>query len=258
MVSVCMATYNGEKYIKAQIDSILSQLEENDELVISDDGSTDKTLEIIKDCNDKRIKVYQHTKPDYLAKIKFNRSYYYAASNFGNALLHANGDYIFFTDQDDIWAPQKKDKMISYLKDNNADCVQCNFSIIDSNNNIVLEKGFIENPIKKTLLTKVIKSRFIGSSMCFTRDLLNASVPFPKKLRAHDLWVGCHAKKILFLDESLTLYRRHDENVSTGIGKSTNKLWYKIFYRIVFLFQYFSFKSSSYQAAHSKEASSIS
>ena len=60
MISVCMATFNGEKYIKEQIDSILIQLKEEDELIISDDGSTDKTLEIINELNDSRIKTLKN------------------------------------------------------------------------------------------------------------------------------------------------------------------------------------------------------
>ena len=237
MVSVCMATYNGERFIRPQVESILSQLEENDELIISDDGSTDSTLEIIKSFNDKRIKVFTHEKPAYLSEIKYNRSYYYATSNFENALLHASGDYIFLSDQDDIWAPNKKERMISYLKKNEADCVMCNFSLIDSEKNILTEKGFIKNPVKKSLIGKIIKSRFVGSSMCFSKELLEKVLPFPKKLRAHDLWIGCLAKRIVFLDEPLTLYRRHEENVSTGLEKSSNSFMYKISYRLRFFTQ---------------------
>lgn len=65
-ISVCMATYNGEKYIKEQIDSILCQLSENDELIISDDRSKDRTIDIIKSYNDSRIKLYIHEKDKYL------------------------------------------------------------------------------------------------------------------------------------------------------------------------------------------------
>ena len=61
-ISVCMATYNGEKYIKEQLESILSQIGENDEVIISDDSSTDNTVEIIKAFSDNRIKIYKNTK----------------------------------------------------------------------------------------------------------------------------------------------------------------------------------------------------
>lgn len=242
MISVCMATYNGEKFIKQQIDSILDQLEPTDELIISDDNSTDKTVEIISNYNDSRIKLYNHNgRPDF-SKIKTNKSFFLATSNFQNALEKANGDYIFLSDQDDIWAEKRILKMTDALKNENADCVMCNFSTIDENGKIIQEKGFKKNPIKKTLIGKIIKSRFVGSSMAFTKELLEKTLPFPKNLRAHDLWIGCFAKKFIFLDENLTYFRRHGDNVSTGIDKSTNSLLYKITYRIKFLFQYLNYK----------------
>jgi len=93
-ISVCMATYNGEKYIYDQLQSILTQLSENDEVIISDNYSSDKTIEIIELFNDPRIKIY------FLKKGK-------SIKNFENALLHASRDYIFLADQDDIWLPGK-------------------------------------------------------------------------------------------------------------------------------------------------------
>ena len=83
MISVCMATYNGEKFIESQLKSILSQLSEDDEVIISDDDSTDRTLEIVRRLSDKRIKIYHH-ETDH----GFTR-------NFENALKYAKGDYIF-------------------------------------------------------------------------------------------------------------------------------------------------------------------
>ena len=89
MISVCMATYNGEKYLREQVGSILTQLGENDELVVSDDGSTDSTIDILKSYNDPRIKIF------------INTGRHGVNSNFENALRHADGDYIFLSDQDD-------------------------------------------------------------------------------------------------------------------------------------------------------------
>ena len=89
--SVCMATYNGEKYIAAQIISILAQIGPDDELIISDDGSTDKTVEIIKTFRDPRIKLYQ----DHVFRDPIK--------NFQHALTKSSGRYIFLADQDDVW-----------------------------------------------------------------------------------------------------------------------------------------------------------
>ncbi|MDE5758415.1 MAG: glycosyltransferase, partial [Allobaculum sp.] len=91
MISVCIATYNGERYIETQIRSILDQLNEDDEIIISDDSSTDRTLDIIRSLNDSRIKLF--------AGNKFHSRTF----NFENALKQATGDFIFLSDQDDIW-----------------------------------------------------------------------------------------------------------------------------------------------------------
>ena len=81
MVSVCMATYNGEKYIKEQVDSILAQLGPDDEIIVSDDGSKDKTIDILLSYNDDRIKIYKHTPVK-----KANRVGDIVSLNFENAL----------------------------------------------------------------------------------------------------------------------------------------------------------------------------
>lgn len=235
MISVCMATYNGERFIKEQIDSILCQLSPDDEFIISDDGSTDRTLEIIASYKDARVKVLHHKKNPALAKIKHSKNFYYATENFENALKEARGDYIFLSDQDDVWMPNKVEKMVAVLQF--VDCVMCNFSVINENGRILQKTGFRKNPISKTVIFKIIKSRLIGSSMAFKRCVLKKSLPFPKKLLAHDLWLGCFAKKIVFIDDPLTLYRRYEGNVSFGIDKSKNSFMYKISYRLDFLFR---------------------
>lgn len=230
-----MATYNGERFIKEQINSILCQLSPCDELVISDDGSTDRTLEIIASYNDKRIKVLHHRKNPVLANVKHSRNFYYATENFENALKAAKGDYIFLSDQDDVWLPEKKEKMISAMEECGADCVMCNFSIIDEKGIKTGEVGFSEPPNLKSFFSKVLHSRLIGSSMAFTKELLDFALPFPKSLIAHDFWIGCLAKKMMFISEPLTLYRRYVGNVSSGIGKSPNSFFYKIAYRVKFI-----------------------
>ena len=109
MISVCIATYNGGAFIKRQLYSILPQLGENDEVVIADDGSTDDTLPIIESLNDKRIKIIEG--PHRHSPIW----------NFEKALKAAKGDYIFLSDQDDEWMPNKVKVTLPYLK--TADCI---------------------------------------------------------------------------------------------------------------------------------------
>ena len=117
MISVCMATYNGETYIKEQIESIINQLSSSDELIISDDKSTDNTLKIINEFKDPRIKIYIHEKDHGFVK------------NFENALEKAKGDFIFLSDQDDIWLPNKVAatlKELEYYDFVVSDCITIN------------------------------------------------------------------------------------------------------------------------------------
>ena len=120
-ISVCLATYNGEKYIKEQLDSILPQLSANDEIIISDDNSTDDTINIIRSLNDERIKIYVN-KTKGIVK------------NFENALNNASGDIIFLSDQDDVWKNDKVKKILSaFSSDNSLTFVFSNAEIIDEN-----------------------------------------------------------------------------------------------------------------------------
>src|SRR6185295_7207099 len=93
-VSVCMATCNGAPYIKEQIDSILVQLSDHDELIISDDGSSDSTLEILQSYN-------------HQTKILPARKFDNPVKNFEHSLNHCKNEIIFLADQDDIWHPEK-------------------------------------------------------------------------------------------------------------------------------------------------------
>lgn len=102
-ITVCLASYNGQNFIKEQIESILSQLSAIDELIVSDDISSDSTLDIVNSFKDDRIKI--------LSGIKFASP----IRNFENALKYATGDVIFLSDQDDVWLPNKVRVMISYF-----------------------------------------------------------------------------------------------------------------------------------------------
>ena len=108
-ISIAMATYNGEKYIKDQLDSILVQLGKDDEIIISDDKSTDQTTEIIKKYikEDSRIKLLEGPQKGFV-------------KNFENALLNCSNEIIFLCDQDDIWLENKKEKVLE--KKNEPSC----------------------------------------------------------------------------------------------------------------------------------------
>lgn len=238
MISVCIATYNGELFIKKQLLTILSQLSNEDEIIISDDGSTDNTLAIVNSINDNRIKIFIHGKD----KIKSrSANHIYTSANFENALKNVRGDYIFLADQDDLWAEEKIEKMMKSLSNSDNILVVSNFSVIDTEDNVIDRFFFKKKPIKKYFFLNLIKTPFFGCTMGFKRELLKYILPFPKNLILHDNWIGLIALyygHLEYINEPLILYRRHKNNVSQEKGKSNNPIWYRIYYRIKLFIQY--------------------
>lgn len=145
MISVCIATYNGERFIREQISSIINQLGNEDEIIISDNGSTDSTIDIIKEIDDKRIKLIKGPKKKS------------PTSNFENALMHAKGEYIFLSDQDDVWKDNKISICMQYLK--HYDCVISDAEMVDENLNII-ENHIIKytTPSSHAFITPLLKT----------------------------------------------------------------------------------------------------
>ena len=222
MVSVCLATYNGASYVKEQLMSILDQLEITDEIIISDDHSTDDTLEIIKSLKDPRIKIY----------INPNTRGY--TSNFENALSKASGKYIFLSDQDDIWKKDKVKISLSYLE--NYSFIVSDAEIIDSEGALIGESFYMQRKPYYSFWGNVYKFGFLGCCFAFNHDLLKSVLPFPSNYRlcTHDNWIFLVASSTYpykILDEKLIYYRRHTNNTSTGGLKNTTTTWFKIKYR---------------------------
>lgn len=238
MISVCIATYNGEKYLKEQIDSILKQLSKDDEIVVSDDGSTDRTLEIIKEYNDSRIIVLSHKKnPAW--KGRTASSFLFASDNFENAINHSKGDIIFLSDQDDIWYKNRVSTTVPLL--NTYPMVMCNFSTIDGNNKIITEKQREKDPVSSIFVKNLMRPPFLGCCMALRREALELAMPFPSPCVGHDFWIGCLLIHLgvpyKFIDTPLHQYRIHGNNVSPTVGKSPNGLMFKITYRVRFVIQ---------------------
>lgn len=207
MISVCMATYNGEKYIREQMDSILKQLGVDDEVIISDDGSTDETKAIIESIEDNRIRYVK------------NAGTHGFTHNFENALRLAKGDYIILSDQDDVWMDDKISTVMEDLR--LYDFVTHDCITVDGDFNIISESRFKEFDMKPGFIRHLIKSRFLGCCMAFNRVLLEAALPFPSNdfLIEHDIWlaaVGFLYFKSTMINKPLIYYRRHENNVSGG------------------------------------------
>lgn len=219
-----MATYNGQRYIKEQVDSILCQLSEEDELVVSDDHSTDSTVAILQSYADPRIKIH------------YNKDAKGVAHNFENALRHATGGIIFLADQDDVWLPGKVEKMVRFLQQGHYDVVTCNCSLVDADLKVIKERHYDEHwPIRRSVAGNLLQNVWLGCCMAFTREVLDACLPFPPRVVAHDLWLALfaqlHFRCGYMPEEVLHLYRRHGNTVSFTGSKSTNSLWYRLSYR---------------------------
>ncbi|MCJ7468603.1 MAG: glycosyltransferase family 2 protein [Maribacter sp.] len=220
MVSVCMAVYNGERFIKEQIDSILPQLQPQDELIISDDGSVDDTLAIITAIKDKRIRV-------------FNSNSHNIVQNFENALNKANGDIIFLSDQDDIWHPSKVEECLNYLHNNIL--VFSNLDVFSDDLSDTI-KFYDSNRPKTGILRNIIKNHYIGATMAFKKKVLDKALPFPKGIYMHDIWLALVAEVMgstFFIEKPLIYYRRHENNASQTGETSSNPFLKKIGMRIV-------------------------
>lgn len=233
MISVCMATHNGEKYIREQLDSILSQLSVDDELIISDDGSTDSTISIIQSINDKRIKLLHHKNNNKsLSKIQL------VTSNFENALNHANGEFIFLSDQDDVWLPNKVHIMLNAL--NNYDYVVSDCYIVNNELEIIYDTRFyIGSGLTKNKWKALISpTPYQGSCVAFKKNILDKCLPFPIGIQSHDRWIGYVASfffKYLILDKPLIYYRRHSDVVSSATNKSKDTTINKIRTRLKYI-----------------------
>ena len=202
--SVVMATYNGEKYIKEQIYSILKNLNDDDELIISDDGSTDNTLKIIKNYNDKRIKIFDGPRKG-------------VKQNFANAIKHASGEYIFLSDQDDIWEENKIKEVRKIFEKDNCIVVTHNALIVDKELNSSNKTFFEFRKSGNGKLKNIYKNTYIGCCMAFKSQLKDKILPIPNNIEMHDQWIGMLGEKYgksIFLDKCLIKYRRHDGNVS--------------------------------------------
>ncbi|MGN0227452.1 MAG: glycosyltransferase [Paludibacteraceae bacterium] len=234
MNSVCVATYNGERYIEAQLRSILAQIAASDEVIVSDDGSTDRTLEIIGSIGDKRIRVVHSTA-------------HYFRDNFANALRHAKGEIIFLSDQDDVWLDGKYDRCIAELK--NVDLVCTNAKETDKDLNVINEDFFSVYHSGTGILKNSLNNTYYGACMAFRRNVLNEALPFPDTHEiGHDVWLGLVAEMtgtVRFIDTPYLLYRRHAGTVTNTnhlLTRSNRPLWRKLWSRIIMLYYVCKFK----------------
>ena len=211
-ISVCMATFNGSRFIQEQLQSILWQLESTDEVIVVDDGSQDATVNTILALNDRRIQLQQNEE---------NRG---VVRSFERTIRAATGEYIFLSDQDDIWCEGKVATIVSAFDQHpDVTLVSTNVDLIDENGQIIQE-GYphlrigTESKYGK-LARNLYRNRYLGCTLAFRAQTIPFILPFPPDVPMHDMWIGMIndlVGKTLYLDQHLIKYRRHDSNATTG------------------------------------------
>lgn len=222
-----MATYNGKRFIVKQIHSILEQLSESDNLIISDDGSTDNTVEIIKGIGDSRISL-------------FYGGFHSPIKNFENSIMHSNGDIIILADQDDIWLPGRVEAALKlhYRTENPVMLAVCRAYAIDENGHKIIDSGYNHlRPTKRSFFRNLLRNHYMGCCMSFRRELLDYVIPFPEGIMMHDSWIGLVAQFYfnceLIGEEPYICYRRYGTNFTE---LHQQKLSVKIQQRFLYLY----------------------
>jgi glycosyltransferase involved in cell wall biosynthesis len=221
-VSVCMATYNGERFLHAQMRSILDQLSPLDEIIVVDDCSTDGTRGLIGSFCDPRIRLFINDRR--------RREVY----SFARAIGLSRNAHIFLVDQDDVWLPERVRRMSAALE--RAALVTTNFEWIDADGKAlsVCVDGVRADAsgkfIKNLADIFVGKTSYFGCAIAFRRDLVPLVLPIPAYVESHDLWIAMAANVAgsnVHLEHPSLLKRRHDGNATRTVsGRSlVSKLW---------------------------------
>lgn len=210
-ISVCLATYNGEKHLTDQLMSIRAQLSDLDQIIVFDDASTDDTRRILEQLAEK----------DKRLSLIYGRHNSGHVKAFECAISQAKGEIIFLADQDDIWCEGRVQKMLSILIDTRTLVVASDFLLFQDGS------GVLERPLRslpktrnKLLLASLLfagKCPYFGCTMAFKRSLLELALPFPHYIEAHDLWlawIGVLVGGMDHLQDVTVLRRIHDNNLT--------------------------------------------
>ena len=210
-ISVCMAAYNGERYITAQLQSILVQLSDNDEVVVVDDGSTDGTRDRVRAFQDDRIRLIEHERNQGMSHT------------FEDALRSASNEILFLSDQDDLWVPDKISTIRQAFIDNpRITLVVTDSSLIHADGRMMLE-SFLGRygPFRPGFWANLVRNRYGSHNLAFRASILSEILPLPHKHDVlHDHWIGLRHSlshgHTLYIDRPLTLSRRHETTWSAG------------------------------------------
>lgn len=205
-ISVAMAAYNGAAYLPEQLDSILKQLESQDEIVVSYDKSKDGTWELLQ--------TYQQQYPQVRVVVNDKPG---INGNFNNAISNCKGDYIFICDQDDRWADNKRQSVMDMFAKTGADMVIHNGVHIDGEGNVISEPFFSMYRIGDGKIKNILKPRYSGCCIAFSKEMARKIMPMPMNLDAYDHWIGTIGEfmgSIAYNADVLLYHRLHGNNVT--------------------------------------------
>lgn len=208
MISVCMATYNGERFLRRQLETILPQLADGDELVISDDSSTDGTMAIIRSFDDPRIRLF--------AGNRFRSPIF----NFEFALKQARGDILVLSDQDDVWLENKLSVVRELFahESRRPFLVVLDAEVVDEQGNMLHPSVLRKLKAGPGFWKNLFDNRYLGCCMAFSRDLLARALPFPILIPMHDIWLGQLCERIgttSFVPVVTMRYRKHGASMTS-------------------------------------------
>lgn len=223
-VAIIMATYNGEKYVREQIESILASSFSDFEIFIYDDGSRDNTINIIRE--------FEKLYPSKI-HLHQNETNLGVTANFLQAVARTTMDYIMLCDQDDVWKPDKIGKTLKRMKNMESQlgkniplAVFTDAEIVDAQLNSINNSFFKYNhlnPRKVDLPHVLMENKLIGCTVMINNSIrkLLHNYPLPKHAKFHDWWIALIASsmgKICFINEGTLYYRQHSSNVVGGSG----------------------------------------
>ncbi|WP_077612359.1 glycosyltransferase family 2 protein [Clostridium sp. Marseille-P2415] len=217
MVSVLLASYNGEKYIGKQIESVLNQSFTDLTIVISDDLSEDRTPAIIRE--------YEERYPDRVKSLENNERSGSAQNNFFRLLAAVTDEYVMLCDQDDVWLPDKVEATLREMKRMEADygtdiplLVHSDLSVTDEEGRILHESMAAYQKIAvhdNRLSHYLVENNITGNTVMINKAFLRFLIHFPDECVMHDWWLGLLAScfgRIAYVDRPLVLYRQHGGN----------------------------------------------
>ncbi|WP_374968443.1 glycosyltransferase [Terrabacter sp. BE26] len=203
--SVVLCCYNGADFIAEQVRTILASMRRCDELIISDDGSEDATVAIIKDLatEDDRITLINGPRRGVIA-------------NFGHVLARASGDVVFLADQDDIWDSHKISRVLRVFETfPDVMGVVHDVRVVDRRLQELAPSYFALRGSGPGLLKNFYKNSYLGMATAFRSTLLPHVLPIPRRVTMHDVWIGLNVEVFgrgYFESEVLASYRRHGAN----------------------------------------------